>query len=331
MNYLSLNHKFHIKASIGDSVYIREINKYDVQFEDNKIIVNNNLDFYFDLGINRSDESFADKEINISILDSAKLMDVWKWNGDKKNVNFLKARDKYGTKYDVILFLLEESVLLGELTDYGKQKVVKVLEIDNSFKSYNDELKDLVKKIDHINKFEPSDVHSLMHKVDALTDCVALLVRNKCLVKSSLQNGTIGYNGNESEKEVVKMSNVDKLTTAVNKTMTTVSEETKEALWRTSAKKVTMLAKAPLASALSASDAESLKNLFNSEFGEALLAYAMGVGLSAANSSSNPKVERLSSELRIYGTSVVTDVVADKLLEPITAIMTNVMSKLPDV
>lgn len=93
-------------------------------------------------------------------------------------------------------------------------------------------------------------------------------------------------------------------------------EESKKAVIRSSAKELLKLAKVPIMNAMILNlkaDNKAIELLFFSEVGDALLAYILGVGIGL--NPGNDKLDRLGSELRVLGTSMLTDLAVHKVLE----------------
>ena len=119
--------------------------------------------------------------------------------------------------------------------------------------------------------------------------------------------------------------------------LTTVKVEGTEAVWRTAANQAVMAVREPLIAALrrkgvSETVLGSVGEFLQTEIGMAAIALLLGTALSNIPSfGNNPKVAKLSSEMRIQGMATAGNLLAEMVTGPMRGIMTDLIQGIPEV
>ena len=143
----------------------------------------------------------------------------------------------------------------------------------------------------------------------------------------------------ESKKDLKdgdKMASVVKDGTKIQRALSTVKTEGTEALWRTAASQTVLAVYDPLLAALkrqhlSQGVIDGVKTFLETEIGRATVAMLLGIALqNIPNFGSNPKVQRLASEMRIYGMTIGGNMIAGIVMDPLRGFMSDLIAGLPE-
>ena len=124
--------------------------------------------------------------------------------------------------------------------------------------------------------------------------------------------------------------------TKIQRALSTVRTEGTEALWRTAATQTVMAVHAPILAALkrqhlSEGVIEGIRSFLETDIGRATIAVLLGTALqNIPTFGNNPKVQRLASEIRIYGMTTCGNVVANIVMDPIRGVLTDLISAIPE-
>lgn len=122
--------------------------------------------------------------------------------------------------------------------------------------------------------------------------------------------------------------------------LSVLESDAHDAAWRTGAKQLLKLTKAPLVALLQrhlGKDDESLRaklaEFLDTEIGEVLIASLLSVGISMMPGTSKATTERLAKELRVRAMSEAGDMAVDLLAEPMRLALGNILRdvQLPEV
>jgi ribosomal protein L40E len=116
----------------------------------------------------------------------------------------------------------------------------------------------------------------------------------------------------------------------IQKVVSVVESEGKDALWRTAALKLVDVAKVPIRTTLAPRLPKPIGDLLDTQYGEAALAYALGVGLASSPWSADAKAKRLAYELRVYGMTVLSSRLFDVVFVPIKDAVADILKALPE-
>lgn len=127
------------------------------------------------------------------------------------------------------------------------------------------------------------------------------------------------------------------LSTKLATVKTQATKDAKEALYRTGAKKAVDASRALIVTGLKSKTkgnarAKQIAAFLETDHGRAALSVILGnLPLVMPQLATDPRFTKLAAEMRVAGLQHVTDLLADELAGPVTAIFTSAVSAIPDV
>jgi hypothetical protein len=148
---------------------------------------------------------------------------------------------------------------------------------------------------------------------------------------------TVKKASEQKKKEQPKMAIESNLSTKLATVKTQVTKDAKEALYRTGAKKAVDASRALIVTGLKSKTkgnarAKQIAAFLETDHGRAALSVILGnLPLVMPQLATDPRFMKLAAEMRVAGLQHVTDLLADELAGPVTAIFTSAVAAIPDV
>lgn len=139
------------------------------------------------------------------------------------------------------------------------------------------------------------------------------------------------------KKEQPKMAIESNLSTKLATVKTQATKDAKEALYRTGAKKAVDASRALIVTGLKSKTkgnarAKQIAAFLETDHGRAALSVILGnLPLVMPQLATDPRFTKLAAEMRVAGLQHVTDLLADELAGPVTAIFTSAVAAIPSV
>lgn len=139
------------------------------------------------------------------------------------------------------------------------------------------------------------------------------------------------------KKEQPKMAYQPDLSMKLATVKTQATKDAKEALYRTGAKKAVDASRALIVTGLKTKTkgnarAKQIAAFLETDHGRAALSVILGnLPLVMPQLATDPRFTKLAAEMRVAGLQHVTDLLADELAGPVTAIFTSAVAAIPDV
>ena len=205
----------------------------------------------------------------------------------------------------------------------------------------------------YINKYRSEEIASKEANANYLFNSeYAIVISSKEILEKENLEAFIPYNnigvGNfhfPNKETIIKVCNCllpDKekhtmdMKSLAHNALGTVKVEGTEAMWMTAATQTTLTVRAPLIAALRKNKVPesvltTIGEFLDTEAGLATLSYLLGTGMSNIPSfGNNPKVAKLSSEMRIQGMTIVGNMLAEIVTGPMREVLSGVIAGIPE-
>ena len=180
----------------------------------------------------------------------------------------------------------------------------------------------------------PGSTHDWLMKA-ALKSWGTCLIDDEYDVPFTEHPVTVKKTTEPKKKKQLKMAIESNLSTKLATVKTQATKDAKEALYRTGAKKAVDASRALIVTGLKTKTkgnarAKQIAAFLETDHGRAALSVILGnLPLVMPQLATDPRFTKLAAEMRVAGLQHVTDLLADELAGPVTAIFTSAVAAIP--